>query len=123
MADFAVGASACEGSSWREGAFILAYQANVQEAVVDVIDADAVACAVRDFMAERERWDGTATELLQVLRPLVETELLRTWPPNGWALANRLRRAAAFLRKIEIETRRLRSQPRWNGTRLCSPTD
>lgn len=103
MADFTVWASACEGNLWPSGTFVKAYLDNLQMAVVDVIDADAVACAVREFMAVRDDWDGTATALLQLLRPLAEPELVKAWPPNGWALANRLRRAATFLRKIGID--------------------
>jgi hypothetical protein len=103
MADFAKWASACEGKLWKPGNFIDAYRQNVEAAVVDVIDADVVGSAVRDFMAERESWDGTATMLLNTLRPIAEPDFSRTWPATGWALGNRLRRAATFLRKIGID--------------------
>ena len=61
--------------------------------------------AVRSLMASRTEWTGTATDLLGVLSEEVGETVRRakTWPATARALSGRLRRAATFLRKVEID--------------------
>src|SRR4030088_2592068 len=56
-------------------------------------------------MATRTEWTGTASDLLSVLAEAAGERVAKskTWPNGPRALAGRLRRAAAFLRKIGIE--------------------
>ena len=68
MADFALWATACETVFWPSG-FLQAYKANRRSAVEDVVDADPVAARIRDIMAERTMWTGSASDLLRVLAP------------------------------------------------------
>jgi hypothetical protein len=105
MADFALWATACETALWAPGTFWSAYWGNREEAVEGVIDADAVATAVCTIMMGRTEWTGTASELLVIFGEAVgETQRkAKTWPDSPRALAGRLRRAAAFLRKVGIE--------------------
>jgi len=105
MADFALWATACETALWPAGTFWSAYCDNRDEAVENVIDADSVATAVRAIMATRTEWTGTASDLLSNLAEVAGERVAksRTWPGNPKALANRLRRAATFLRKVGIE--------------------
>ncbi len=105
MADFALWATACETALWPAGTFWSAYCDNRDEAVENVIDADSVATAVRAIMATRTEWTGTASDLLGNLAEVAGERVAksRTWPGNPKALANRLRRAATFLRKVGIE--------------------
>ncbi len=105
MADFALWASACETAIWPAGAFWSAYCENRDEAVENVIEADPVAAAVRAVMVERTEWTGTATDLLGALAEEAGERVAKskTWPTNPRALSGRLRRAAAFLRKVGIE--------------------
>jgi hypothetical protein len=105
MADFALWATACETAFWPAGTFWSAYCGNRDEAVEGVIEADPVAAAVRALMAKQPVWTGTASQLMSVLageagEPVAKS---KTWPHNPRALANRLRRAASFLRKAGIE--------------------
>jgi hypothetical protein len=105
MADFALWATACERALWPAGTFWSAYCCNRDEAVEGVIDADPIAAAVRAVMAMRTVWTGTASDLLGALAEVVGERVAKskTWPDGPRALAGRLRRAAAFLRKIGIE--------------------
>jgi hypothetical protein len=105
MADFALWATACEKALWPAGTFWSAYCDNRDEVIDDVIDADPVAAAVRDFMATRIEWSGTAANLLDTLERKVGEGVAKSkfWPGSPRALSGRLRRAATFLRKIGIE--------------------
>src|SRR5262249_28512210 len=74
-----------------------AYSNNRRAAIENIVDADPVAALVRELMADRAQWTGSASDLLQVgtNRP--------GWPKNPRALAGRLRRAQAFLRTLGLE--------------------
>ena len=65
MADFAIWATACETALWSAGTFARAYEANRKAAVADAVDADPVAACVREIMAERSTWTGSAADLLR----------------------------------------------------------
>jgi hypothetical protein len=58
----------------------------------------AAAC-VREIVAERNSWTGSAADLLQAGAGHSSTD----WPKNPRALAGRLRRAQTFLRALGIE--------------------
>jgi hypothetical protein len=105
MADFALWATACETAFWKPGTFMAAYSRNVDEAVEDVIEADPIASAVRQFAASRSAWTGTASALLRCLEQMTEPSDRRGsgWPTTAQALSGRLRRAATPLRKLGIE--------------------
>jgi hypothetical protein len=75
MATFAKWAMACETAFWPEGTFIAAYQGNMAAAVDDVIDSDKAVSTLRAFMAGRDRWEGTATNLLEALVAFVKQPL------------------------------------------------
>ena len=101
MADFALWATACETALWPAGTFLGAYEANRRAAIAGVIDADPVAAAAREMMAERTSWTGSAADLL---RAYTERSSGGTgWPTNPRALAGRLRRAQTFLRALGID--------------------
>jgi hypothetical protein len=121
MADFALWATACESALWPAGTFASAYSSNREDAIEGVIEADAVATAVRAFMAKRvaeqaakqtaekvpmrTMWTGIASELLVALVEMVggRNAKSKEWPDSPRALSGRLRRAATFLRKIGID--------------------
>jgi hypothetical protein len=86
MADFALWATACESAP--TGTFQAAYSNNRR---------DAIESQVRELMAERGQWAGSASDLLQV-------GINRSgWPKSPRALAGRLRRAQPCLRTLGIE--------------------
>ena len=106
MADFALWATACETALWPAGTFARAYTANRRAAIESIVEADPVAACVREFMADRSMWTGSATELLRAGREFTNTNILtrRTgWPENPRALAGHLRRAQTVLRALGIE--------------------
>src|SRR5829696_3179898 len=106
MADFAVWATAAEESlGWQPDAFMAAYAGNRQEATDSALEADPVAVAVLDFMADREQWAGSATELWTALGGLTDEGVRHTkaWPGAPNALTGRLKRLAPTLRGVGIE--------------------
>ena len=48
----------------RNFTFEDAYSGNREQTIAGILDNDLVAAAVRRLMADRARWEGTATELL-----------------------------------------------------------
>jgi hypothetical protein len=106
MADFALWAAASETALWPVGTFACAYAANRRAAIEDAIEADPVAAYVRELMAERSSWMGSAAELLRVgasrSRAAISIDSAG-WPKNPRALAGRLRRAQTFLRALGID--------------------
>jgi hypothetical protein len=105
-ADFALWAMACETALWAPRTFGRAYETNRTAAIEGIIEADPVAACVRDIMAERNSWTGTAADLLRAGAERAGDGILRDragWPKNPRALAGRLRRAQTFLRALGIE--------------------
>jgi hypothetical protein len=104
MADFTLWATACETAHWPAGTFARAYEANRRATIESMIDADSVASCVREIMAERKIWIGTAAELLSFGRGYSGDRFSwRSWPKNPRALAGRLRRAQTPLRSLGID--------------------
>ena len=107
MADFALWVAACETGFRPEGAFEAAYSNNRRDAIESIVDADPVAERVRELMADRAQWTGSASDLLQV-GINVGGHAMAAWTRSGWpksprALAVRLRRAQTPLRALGIE--------------------
>jgi hypothetical protein len=105
MADFATWAEACTRRYWPAGSFMAAYGQNIAAANEVVIESSQVGDAVRRFMATRARWEGTASELLELLTRIIPEPLVRErgWPKSARALSGKLRRAAPPLRKVGID--------------------
>jgi hypothetical protein len=70
---------------------------NQRAAIENIIDSDPVAAHVREIMADKPQWTGSASDLLQVGSSRFG------WPKSPRALAGRLRRAQTFLRTLGIE--------------------
>jgi hypothetical protein len=107
MADFALWATACESAFRPAGILETAYYNNRRDATENIVDADPVAAHVRELMADRAQWTGSASDLLQV-GINVGGKAMAAWTRSGWpknprALAGRLRRAQTFLRTLGIE--------------------
>jgi hypothetical protein len=104
MADFAKWATACETAFWPAGTFARAYAANRRAAIESIIDADPVAACVRQMMAERSSWTGSAADLLRASADRSnDGSSAAGWPKSPRALAGRLRRTQTFLRALGIE--------------------
>jgi hypothetical protein len=71
----------------------------IDRLAVEVIEGDPVAVALGDLMETRQTWQGTATELLSILR---RPEDSRGWPKTAQPLTARLKRLAPSLRTMGI---------------------
>ena len=106
MADFALWATACERAFAAGGDFLHAYKVNRRSAIENVVDGDPVAARIRDIMAERTLWSGSASDLLRVAAYPSGNDASRSsgaWPKSARAFAGRLRRAQTPLRALGIE--------------------
>jgi len=105
MADFALWSTACETAFWPSGTFLRIYDANRRTAIEGAIEADPVAAFVREIMAVRGTWAGTASDLVRARMTSGEDVRDRTagWPRNPAALAGRLRRCQTLLRTVGID--------------------
>src|SRR6516165_12432292 len=61
MADFALWATACESAFRPAGTLEAAYFNNRRDAIENIIDTDSVAAHLREIMADRAQWTGSAT--------------------------------------------------------------
>jgi putative DNA primase/helicase len=103
MADFVKWITAAEpGLNWEPGRFAGVYRDNRSEAIESSFEADAVAVAIRDYVAidHPDGWTGTATELLAVLNGRVSEGVRKSklWPLSPQSLGNRIDRVAPLLR-------------------------
>ena len=78
--------------------FEAAYRGNRQAVVITSLEHDPLASAVRALMAKRKKWQGTATELLDLFGPAIRIT-------NARGLSSELRRLAPMLRTIGIDVR------------------
>jgi hypothetical protein len=107
MADFAVWSTACEGKAGLlsvEGApvwFAEAYRLNREDASWIVLEGNLVARALRKLPLDVP-WEGTATELLERLNPLVGEHPPRGWPSNSTKLSGKLRAIKGHLPAVGI---------------------
>jgi hypothetical protein len=77
----------------------------VRNEIENIVDADPVAVIVREILADRAQWTGTASDLLQAGINIAGNAMVGNrsgWPKNPRALAGRLR-AQTFLRTLGIE--------------------
>jgi hypothetical protein len=120
MADFAEWIVAAEPAlPWKEGGFLTAYLGNQHDANALALEVSPVSQAVRDLMKEcQERWEGTATELLNELEDIADdrTKRQKSWPGSAQSLSNKLRRLAPNLRAVGIDV--LFDERKHGGTRM-----
>ena len=119
MADFSKFSSAVEiAMGWHEGTFMSAYNHNRMLSTEMSLESDPVAQAILSL--EKEKWRGTATELMDELELKVSETIKRStsWPKAASWLSNRIKRLAPALRKVGIEVEFDRDGV--NGTRYIS---
>ena len=116
MADFCKWAVACEGAYWPPGTFMAAYDDAQVSATEDVIEDTPVGPALRQLLEEIGSFDGTATELLDLLDERRQDEKRpRGWPSTGAVMGRQLTRLAPTLRQAGyvVETRRTKQGNVW----------
>jgi hypothetical protein len=104
MADSAKWATAAEPIE-EKGTFMRAYQDNRQSAIEASLEGSPVATVLREMVKEVLHWEGTASELLNLLwqRADERTKMQRSWPKSAKGLSSQLRRLATALRATGIE--------------------
>jgi hypothetical protein len=103
MADFAVQVTAAASAfGWEPEDFLTAYRGNRAGAHESLLEGSPLAVAVRTLNLP---WSGTASELLQVLNPLIDeaTRRERWWPKTPKGISGALKRLAPNLRAVGIE--------------------
>ena len=103
MADFAEWATRCETAfNWENGTVIDDYKTNEIEAVKVDLDSNYLACAIQKIMSHKDKYEGTATEILEEVRN-VSPEINDKHFPKLNQLKSELTRLAPAFRKIGIE--------------------
>lgn len=105
MADFAHhGAVIAEALGFKSDDFINAYKTNISKQNQEVLDASPVGVALIKFMAGKDQWQGTPTELLTELEALAEglhiNQHHRSWPKDARTV---WRRISDILPNLESE--------------------
>ena len=110
MADFARWGVACERAlRWPEGAFLAAYERNLEAANDQAIHSLSVGPVIVEYVTSqpRSRWVGTSGELLEGLRSHAGRRACadRHWPRSPQQLGQLLRRLGVNLRRGGFEVR------------------
>lgn len=104
LADFHMWAEAGEVAlGLKPGTFAEAYAANRETATQTVLETSSVIHALLNYLKEKGRLEGTATEVLETIGKLPANISLRDkpgWPKNSRGMSSILRRSAPHLREI-----------------------
>ena len=109
MADFALWVHAAEPAlGLPHGTFLKRYAGNRASAHLIILEADPVGRALLAWLNEQPagfEWDGTATELLDVLNSRVpeEERPRRGWPQDATRMGGKMRRLAPALRGVGFQ--------------------
>lgn len=116
MADFARWATAAEPAfTWPPGTFMAAYTRNRHAAHDLALEASPIAGRLTAFLADREQWEGTASELLDELNATFHDDLKRPnrWPKAAHILSRDLNRLAPNLPAAGWHFHRAHSGKTW----------
>jgi hypothetical protein len=98
MADFCEWVTAAESAlGWEHGTFMNAFVQNQNDASSIAIEASPVARAIKRYMTDCSKWEGTATDLYQALAKYEDITQEKNWPGNARALSGLLKRVAPSL--------------------------
>ncbi len=106
MADFATWVVAAEPAlPCQSGAFLGAYQCNQASANESAIESSVLSGPLLEFMEGHSEWQGTATELKDILEELAgeRTTKGKDWPKRPNSLSGELKRIAPNLRRTGID--------------------
>lgn len=105
MADFATWVQAAEPAlPWEQGQFLLAYESKRVAANESAIESCVVASTLTSFMEHHTKWQGTATEMMDALKPVKDATDQRSddWPKLPHIFTNRIKRIVPNLRAIGL---------------------
>jgi hypothetical protein len=129
MVDHAMwSAAAAEAIGYGAVSYWAACEANADRQVTEVVDADAVAGAIRTFASTEAPWSGTATELLRFLNDSRGDRTAEAgWPRRAADLGRRLNVVGPALRELGIDVRQERQgkarQRLWQITTVDQATN
>lgn len=111
MADFA---KVCETISRamgnKNGAFITAYDKNIELQAQQVLESNIIAQVIVEFMKDKQNWSGSASGLLGEISSIAETLKINTkdkaWPKAPNTLVRRLNEIKATLEEFGINVNR-----------------
>lgn len=96
----------------KEGAFMAAYNSNIDLQTQEVIEGSDVAIALQIFMDLMGKWEGSATQLLEKLHGIATSNSIdiknRYWPKTANRLSRSLKILQRTLREVDIEIEWLR---------------
>ena len=118
MADFARwGCAIAVGLGHSPKDFLAAYEGNIRKQNEEVVEGNPVAAATVAFMADKEEWQGRASELLAELNPVAEREKIdiksKSWPKAANTLSRRLNEVKPNLQDAGIAVSRAKSGQRF----------
>jgi len=121
MADYARWVTAAEPVlGWTPGSFMQSYEGNIAQ----VHDLAVDACIVGPFLvlAADQGFEGTATELLEVIADIAEERTTKQaeWPKNARALSGLVKRLAPNLRALGITVKQGDREPSSSRRRLIT---
>ncbi|MDD5054876.1 MAG: hypothetical protein PHZ00_01255 [Candidatus Peribacteraceae bacterium] len=127
MADFAHwGAAIAKAMGSSPETFLALYFENIGQQHEEVVNADLVAGALVKFMESRKTWEGSASELLKILRETAESERVDThaklWPKAPNSLSRRLNEVRTNLAEVGIAIELLRDANGKRRIRIQNPS-
>ena len=110
MADFArVACAYAEYAGVGADKMLDIIMSNASRQTEEILDADPVASAIRDFIQKRGAWSGTAGELLKLLNESQPSPRADGWPKQSNSLSRKLNILHATLNDVGINIRRDRA--------------
>lgn len=107
MADFArVACAYAEHTGLGTGKMLNIIMQHSSRQTEEILDADPVASAVREFVQKRKSWTGTAGELLKLLNESAPTPRPDGWPRQANSLSRKLNVLHSTLNDAGISFRR-----------------
>ena len=109
MADFCVWGIAAEPAlGCKEGAFLRAYEDNLEQADLIAVESSLVGTFVLEIVKDGELWEGTAANLLNEVRSFYERRkaqgsALRSLPKTPKGMANSIRHLEPALNRLGIK--------------------
>ena len=107
MADFArVACAYAEHTGVGAGKMLDIIMRHTSRQTQEVLDADPVATALREFVQKRGTWTGTTSKLLELLNESQPTPRADGWPRQANSLSRKLNVLHATLSEVGINVRR-----------------
>ncbi len=90
---------------WTAGTFLAAYRRNISGANSTAIEASPVGDSIMALMTQHVTWEGSYTELLEILGRLAGEKMTsaKTWPKAARGLSGAIERVRPNLRRAGIE--------------------